>query len=646
MIDKLPTEIVKEILKYIDQWRLFEFLYVCKAWYPVVEDMYFKRVYWQTGRSFQRLQEKLSRLNDDGNNEQLLKPFPMTESLQIDSNHFLAPKETPNRAFKTKELLYILSRFPNLKSLNLIESRYEKRYMRKIIDNFEHIHLPLLEEIILHNWENPYEHRELRELKFMTCYRFKRSLKSLTSVYFKRLPNNGPRFLKMLRHFKELTTLEIYNDSDPNLTVFHLLAVCPNLSSLTYNSEIAISEDAAQKQLTKTLQDLKTRNLSASHFLSHLEKLKLTLRSMPRVYIDFFLNHCPENLDHVDIFFAYQTLHQWMKITSLKDIHDLCNILRSKHTARLRYGDNGSEDVGEVVKVNEFFQLWKILAGERVFSKRSLAYHFSCEDELFGIDFRFVGSDFTCQHTLGYMGAAPVPADKELLAKVDAFMVIEASIDRFRFPWPYLKFVRKYCPQIREFRMHTCSLWVEQHCWDNTYNIFRAECASSSASTIKDGMVNDMTRVKMRCSNFTEEVIDGMVKYFPKMDVLTVAGDYGRRFEAMKLTFELSMLKNLRNLVIVTRRFEKLSCGPVLLQYKNNTRTVCYSFEQGLNLLDYDFEGSPLKVISPDEMQKEVETNQKFALYIEGPDQLTRLELRSSSNLAKIDLLSDIMHVQ
>lgn len=236
MIDKLPTEIVKEILKYIDQWTLFEFLYVCKAWYPVVEDMYFKRVYWQTGRSFQRLQEKLSRLNDDGNNEQLLKPFPMTESLQIDSNHFLAPEETPNRAFKTKELLYILSRFPNLKSLNLIESRYEKRYMRKIIDNFEHIHLPLLEEIILHNWENPYEHRELRELKFMTFYRFKRSLKSLTSVYFKRLPNNGPRFLKMLRHFKELTTLEIYNDSDPNLTVFHLLAVCPNLSSLTNNS--------------------------------------------------------------------------------------------------------------------------------------------------------------------------------------------------------------------------------------------------------------------------------------------------------------------------------------------------------------------------------------------------------------------------
>lgn len=647
MIDKLPAEIVREILLYtgIEQWKLFEYLFVCKAWYPVVEDMYFKRVVWQTGKSFQRLQDKLSRLNDDDNNEHLLKPFPMTELLEIDSNHFLEPDEAPNRPFTNKQLQYILSRFPNLKSLNLIESRYETSYMYAIIDIFKHIKQPQLEEIVLHNWEEPYEHRRLRELKFITCYHFRHSLKTLTAVYFKELPRNGPRFLKMLRKFKKLTTLEIYNDSDPDLTVFHLFAVCPNLSSLTYNSKIDISEDAAQQQLTSLLQELHARNSSAPHFLRRLKRLKLTLRAMPRVYIDFFLNHCPENLDDVDIFFAYHTLHQWMKITPVEHIHHLCKILRDKHTARLRYGDDSSETVRAKVRVNEFFQLWKILAGERVFSKRSLAYHYSCDVELFDIDFRFIGSEFTCHHILDRLSDVPVPSDKEQLAKVNAFMLIVESMYQCRFPWSYLKFVKKYCPQLREFRMHNCSWLVDQHCWDNTSNVFRAESAISSISTLEGGMANDMTRIRIRRSEFTEEVVDGMAEYFPKMEVLTVAGNYGKNFEGMKLTFELSKLKHLRNFVIETKRFQNLSCGPVLIQYKNNTRTVCYSFEQGLNLLDYDFAGRPLKLISPEVMQKEVETNEKFALFIEGPDQLTGLELRSPANLAKIDLLSDVIRV-
>ncbi|CAO3639046.1 unnamed protein product [Mucor hiemalis] len=196
------------------------------------------------------------------------------------------------------EFIYVLSLFPNLQYLEIQYSEHRVHYMQSLCHNREPEKLPLLEDINFGTTHS--EDQDLRVLCFATHYLFRRSLKTITIIYANSL-NEGGKFIKSLLDFKNLRELNISNDSESDLTLFHLLQGCPNLSHLWYESTCPIPESATH-QLTSILQNLANQRLSMSQFLKNLKSLELHFPEPEASYIDFFAHHCPQSLENITLY--------------------------------------------------------------------------------------------------------------------------------------------------------------------------------------------------------------------------------------------------------------------------------------------------------------------------------------------------------
>ncbi|CAO3647865.1 unnamed protein product [Mucor hiemalis] len=436
---------------------------------------------------------------------------------------------------------------------------HTEHYLQFLCNYREPEQLPLLEDINLCTRHPRGADKDFRVLCFATFYVFRKSLKSMNMIYTNSL-NEGGQFVKSLLEFKSLTRLHIINDSDPNLTLFHLLQGCPNLSVLIYESTLPVSENEAQ-QLKGMLQKLEDQNLSTPHFLKNLKMMELRFPKPMAPYADFFTNLCPHNLENI-VLNLTETSNRSLKCErEAALILDLCKSLQKFNAVQLRMckrtrliNDN---------QIDSFYLILNALTGEKEFRKRAAVYSFSGDIDA---DISVQGSElsYSCHinHHFLELHDLPVPSDIKQLADLDHFTVDIGYHARYDDSLKnYLKYLQKYCPQLTQFQINGGCTW------------FKAECLDPSNPSLEY-----MTSVKIYVSDLSEELIDLLISYFPKIEVLNLT--MYRSSIASKILFALSKFKSLRILVINVLCSSKSEEGPFFLKYTDSRGSMQYSLDR------------------------------------------------------------------
>lgn len=650
-IQKLPLEIIQKIFEHIRRDKLDECLYICKAWHPVIKSIYYKEVTWSSER-IQLLKDTLAKTNETGD---MLQLMPMTKRLHI---HFDLDYESEyvNNQYTSLttqltegEFILLLSHFPNLECLDIMHSTHKRFYMNALINCREHEKLPPIEEFNMENFNGASTDPDFSRLEFALCYRFRHSLKNMTVSYIKDLAN-GSTFLGALPDFPTLRCLDVMNDIDPNLTLFHLLRACPNLSSLAYTSTFPTPANT-KEQLNIMLRESEGR----PSFLKNLTKIKLTLPTIATPYIDFFAEHCPQTLDEVDLEIRDTDLYTWIDTLSLNVALKFCENLQKFSTVRMRF-DNATRGrvnleanstptfalQGTDSKIHTFYQILDTLTKKRELKIYTAIYNSRKEaEEIFNItngpgvmhQFRLDGSDYNAPtpyyspeaHSFGgsiYPNyALPVPsspASLEQLAKLKNFMVLTGPAQFDRLPNNFLDFVKSYCPDLKNFQIH--------------FNSWRCRLKTMCKDPFRSSIENT-THVLMEGAQSSQALFDSLVERFPRMENLSFGIDTSLDIYNEKIKFNLSKLTRLDTFTIDIEGLMVMACDPIFIQfrYTGSKRTVQYLLKkvpaQGYAGCGYEFEP-----VSAAYLQEAVDTDEMrrtYVIYVEGLPQLASIQIKA-----------------
>lgn len=605
LLQELPPEITQKIFEYLDRRDLRELLYICKKWHYSLKIMYFKNVDVYREK-IQWIKKHFSpTLKDEANT---FKPLSMTTQLRI-TNDFKYKNNLGDLSHELRltkeELLLLLLLFPNLKCLDIKESSHRLHYM-KVLDTCEPERMPPLEEIIMGFNYNERHFEDLCRLNFAVSYKLRHSLRHITVWNINGLTEEKS-FMETLVDFKSLKTLIVFNHSDLNITILRLLQACPNLSCLEYTSNLSNREDRAQH---------KPHTLKGRPVLPHakyLKKLKLAIPRMTTLYKDFFEYHSLESLEDVEIYTSKLGLYNWISAAGTNIIQNFCKSLQKFKSVRLTFADEGLVDSK---KIDLFYEVLNAFRGQREFRHHSIVHRARTMYDGKGVDIRITGSKI--QYTYCFKiedhqnSNITAPSDLNQLAKVDTFKVLVDYEDMHGIPTKYLDHVKRYCPSLTEF-------YIDCDSWDY---FFKAECLDRTKPSVEN-----MTHMVVDGPEVTQEVLDSLFCYFPKIEVLNLGVYDGSKKE--KISFNLSKFQHLHTFIIDLRGHSRLPAGPFVLEYMDGKRLLNYFlylewFGQGRNSFDR---------ISDDMMQEELEGAGKddtYVFHVKGPPQLAKLELRKN----------------
>lgn len=324
---KIPVEIHSIILDLLPKESIYECMFVNKYWASLSIPIYYQAIYL-SGAQIEYLNSKLL-LSDKDQDQQfeygkhvkaLISPeFPCSFQQDPRFIHYNSePEDTIDDdndnddddyyydgyledgaededdgdddeldnfemipVFSSQAFLKLLSYLPNLKKIDLFTSAYYEFYMTILISQGKK-YLHHLQEISIHD--------AYHELHFAVCYEFKHTLTHLVvyyaTYYVDHLFGDPIYFLP---HFKSLTHLTCRNFERQDLSIFHLLEICPHLTSLEFDSnfhvldhDLIIPFKKIKKQQLKVL-DLTLPQLSncyllyITHHTAHLNSLSITL---------------------------------------------------------------------------------------------------------------------------------------------------------------------------------------------------------------------------------------------------------------------------------------------------------------------------------------------------------------------------------
>ncbi|CAO3647861.1 unnamed protein product [Mucor hiemalis] len=455
---------------------------------------------------------------------------------------------------------YLLSLFPNLQYFDIKNSEHKNHYMQLLCDCREPEQLPLLDSIDLYFEEYTYTEEDFHMLCFATYYLFRRTLKSMKVIFFNRF-NEGGKFMNSLPEFKNLRSLHITNHVDQNLTLFHLLQECPNLSSLVYESVLPVTENEAQ-QLKTMQQKLQDQNLSMPQFLKNLERIELQLRKPATPYIDFFANNCPQSLKSIVLSF-WKTSHYLKSEREAALILDLCKNLQKYDSVKLKIGKTRLINNSSI---HTFDQILNALIGEKEFYKHSAIYTFSDDSDM-DVDISVVGSELSYsrpmnQHFIGREFDPPVPSNLNQLAKVDNVTVDVGRASVGNLLTNYLKYLQMYYTQLKQFRVKSCN-----------HTMFLAECLDPSNPSLEN-----MTSIWLNDYDFSEKWIDLLTEYFPNVKVLSFT--CCPQWQITRKSFNLSKLKCLQTLTIDILGGRLSMQSPIFLEYTDSRHSIQYLIDK------------------------------------------------------------------
>ncbi|CAO3653667.1 unnamed protein product [Mucor hiemalis] len=471
--------------------------------------------------------------------------------------------------------------------------------------------MPLLEEIVMNYIEyEDWDQEEQRALRFAVYRHFRQSIKRLDIIC---IEAREKKFIRSLADFTSLKTLDLHNDSDPDVTIFSLFQACPNLSYLSYCSNLSIPANAAQ-QLTKVIRDMKGRPIS--HFLKYLKVMKLFIPTLTTLYIDFIINHIPKSLNDIEIKQSLISLDKWIDVTTLDVALNLCKSLQKLSTVRLAFINEGAMN-GE--KIDLFYQILAVLTENREFHNCSALHKARLDVDHLGVDIRIAESILSYQYYVGsedHGRNIATPSDLSQLSKVNTFKISTVINNPYSLPKNYLEYVKKHCPRLTRF--HVCD-----YKWDY---FLKAECLDLSKPSIYN-----MTHITLDRVQYTQKLVDDLMDYFPKTKVLNFGVD-GLHTETTNIRFNLLKFKCLHTLIIKLQIGPRSPPGSFFLRYMNNKRRLShYSLENYVEWRRHgDKNENSFRFISADDMQEGLQDEKmknKFAIHVEGQQQLVKIKL-------------------
>lgn len=626
---RLPLEITETTFRLIDRNELKKLLYVCKEWHPVVKSIYYEKVTWSAKR-IQWLKQQLEANKVNSNKTQTFKQLPMTKRLKIVNDVDYKRDVTadlyscPSTRFTKKEFLYLLTRFPNLKYLDILRSIHRKHYLKTLCACPKNEQLPPVEEIVMgKNFAEDHDEKS-RLLKFATCHRFQDSLKRMSIIYTN-IPNNGRKsFMEHITDFKSLSTLELYNDTDSNITLFHLFEVCPSLSTLVYTSTFPIPHNAAQ-QLEDMTRKSKDQNLSISQLLKKLKKLKLSLPSLTAPYIDFFTEHKPENLDDVDIRLTKIGMYTWMNEVKMDVALIFFKSLQKLTFIQLTFD---LEHVMDHKEIDTFYQVLNALAGDREFRSRTVIQKDTDDVDTKGNQICISDSELNYTYYFDVESncynvtdttedSAPSASTIKQLAEVNNFEIRTAHEDEEfnRVPNYYFEYANKYFPKLTRFQI-LCGIALRS---------MDATCPSGSQS------LQNMTSLCLDGFENPELALKNILRYLPRIEKLTFGlHGFSMLFNSQRAAFNLTNFTCLRSLIVVAECENYFKTRTLFLEYTNSSNNQCAHYQlktPNRRLVNENF----FEVISAEAMEEQIESGEAKNVYvvnIQGTHQLEKFELK------------------
>lgn len=647
-VQRLPLEIVEKILEHVDRNDLEMFLFVCKRWHHLVKSLYFEKVYWRTEK-IQWLKQYLRSLSKKSNDTQIFE----TKRLQIhyDVDHYsdsiFGNYTSFSTRFTEREFLYLLSRFPNLKCLDIKKSTHQMHYM-EILCNCQPMKLPQLEEIITEIDITNHGDNDPRVLKFEACYQFRQTIKYMITVYTNALVCERG-FMKSLVDFKRLSVLEIYNDANPDITLFHLLHACPSLSTLVYDSTFPIPYMAKQ-QLASMIKNSRDQQLSHSVFLKNLRKLKLSLPTFPTPYADFFRIHTPKSLDNVDIHITHMCMRSWILSETIDVSLDFCKSLQNFIFVSLKFKEEWDVDCQDI---DSFYQTLNALTGNKNICTRSAKHKSRKDIPLTGGEVCIAGTDLYYEYCFDIESYLTIddhdsgePSHQNYNYHSTSTLKQLALIDQFNIwaepreheehiiiPRHYFEYTKRFLPNITHFRLS---------CLFKDF-FLEANCSTNYKS------LQHMTHIKMNGSFSPQDVImNDFPEYFPNVKVLTFGLQIPFKFRSERIQFKLANFKKLQTLDIDIEQIEHFKFGPVFLQYTNDSQQRTHYLLRNETINGKIMKHNNFEVISAKDMKEGVKQDFSkgyftYAIIVEGSQQLKRIELRNNNRrYAEIDLESNM----
>ncbi|CAO3639207.1 unnamed protein product [Mucor hiemalis] len=493
--------------------------------------------------------------------------------------------------------------------------------------------LPDLERIFTES-ETEYN-QESSMLSFATYYQFRQTLNYMNINYINKNLANGSSSLDSLLDFKKLTTLEIRNDSDPNLTLFHLLQSCPNLSSLIHSSTFPIPASAAH-QLADILESRKQKSF-VSQFLKHI---KLSIPTFTAPYVEFFAYHCPKSLNKIEITMTHSNMYTWIDTTSMDLALKFCENLQK--ISYVHFAFEGSGRAGTPVtlrpdsKISLFYQILGALTKRRVLESHAALYCDwrglnteinMCDDLELTYRYGFcyeehsvhlpVSDDNSFGESSYQKYSLPSPSSLDQLAKLKQLTMDIQTKDIFQYLEIYLKFAKSYCPRLRYFEVYRS--WKYR---------FATKCQNSFDSSLEN-----MTHILIAGAQLSQGLSTSMIKFFPRVEVLNFEiDDTSLCSHVEKINVEISSFKHLHTLIIDIGKILDSERGPLFLElrYIGSNGAVQYlikkKVEEGSEGCRYNFE-----LVSASFMQERIDKGEKqlYYIYVVALPELARIELKN-----------------
>lgn len=614
------------ILAHVDRKDLGNLLYFCKTWYPIVKHIYFETVTWRTKHKIEWLRKQLAAINEnDSSDLQIFKEFPMTKRLNIHlgANGLSLDRDeryaSPGTLFTEREFFYLLSLFPNLKCLDLTNSRHRVDLLKILCYGETDRPLPSLEEIVTEKYNvdaNPVNY-DLFALKFGSCHRFRHSIKSMTTVITDIAIGNS--FIEALSQFESLSTLDIYNDSLPDDTLFHVLQACPSVSNLTYFSCFDIPKKTTQ-QLKKLIRKLKKQGLTISQYFKNLKILKLAIPWLTAPYIDFLTEHRPQSIDDIDIHFTESSIDGWSKFAPLDVALNLYKSLQNLTNIRFRFDAFKMFDQEEVIlheDIDLFYQILHAFTGDREFHTRS-ATHNNGEPAVIQITGSqlYYNHSFEVEHYVRHINANDAGLSAlslKQLSKVNNLQ-IRTSYDPFdaEISRCYFDYAKKYFSNISCF----------QYLSDFSHSL-------EAKSLSHDRSLQNMTHISLDDFVYPPDMLYNLPEYFPRMEVLSFSLCSFLGCDSPSVTFKLSHFERLHTFDLGVNSISDLLDTTILFHHTNVIKHTTKHYSLHIRAAGGDGQGFVTGVPFNTTVEEIKRDNADCVqVFIEGADQLELINLK------------------
>ncbi|KAI8068131.1 uncharacterized protein B0P05DRAFT_551887 [Gilbertella persicaria] len=358
MKQHLPTEIYQHIFRGVPRWQLYQCMFVCKAWHGLAAQMFYEEIRLSI-ENIRALKQKLA----DGS---FCLPYgshvkSFTIVAEFDSEPGIDDRLVPELALEVDELEHFLAYTPHLKKVDFTSSFIQNHYI--------HIFHTLEQKPLIEEFAYPASTYDSYEGDFFAlCYAYRDSLKdvSLTYNYHNHMFHNTPSYLA-LPEFKHMTHLSFCNDFSPDLLLFDILEMCPQLTYFSFTSYTLVPGTAANA-LETLLQKYKITQPSPLPHNRYLTYLEIAVPVFTRPYMDYITHYTPFTLNTIRLKIMDDYFYDWIQNEGMDAILQLARRMRHAKTARIfscPSDDVQKQPILGHAKITQFFQIVHALQGDR-----------------------------------------------------------------------------------------------------------------------------------------------------------------------------------------------------------------------------------------------------------------------------------------